>query len=60
MKSEKIQNLRRYRKENSKFSKTFTDNQSETPEMFFSLDITFHLKMYDFKRHRFHRVYSHI
>jgi len=56
----KIQNLRRYRKENSKISETFTDNQSETLEIFSSLDITFHLKMYKFKRHKIHCVYSHI
>jgi len=52
MKSEKIQNLRRYRKENSKISETFIDNQSETLEFFSSLDITFHLKMHKFKRHK--------
>jgi len=66
MKSEKIQNLRRYRKENSKISETFIDNQSEAVEFFSSLDITFHLKMYKFKRHKiiaflriFRRILAH-
>ena len=63
MKSEKIQNLRRYRKENSKIWETFLDYQSETLEFFSSLDITFHLKMYKFKRHKivaFLRIFRRI